>query len=47
MNPDYDAIWRQTFHYPQALELIAYTNDTDRRSAAPRCVDIFEPEKYG
>ncbi len=41
MNPDYDAIWAQIFEHPQALEIVAFTNDTDRRTAAQRCMNIL------
>lgn len=40
MDPDYERIWAQLFDDPQALELVAFTKDSQRRRSAQRCMNI-------
>ena len=40
MDPDYERIWAQVFDEPEALEIVAFTKDDDRRRSAQRCMDI-------
>jgi len=40
MDPDYEAIWAQVSTRPLALEIVAFTDDADRRAAAQRCMEI-------